>query len=163
MRRPERFIGLIRRDGRPLTQVSLANAVTEPQRFGLQLITVAFAGQRRAADIRRPRCPTMAQPQRRPRAVQVSVGGGGGTSGSTGSVSTLRRSGAGMTHGPRDLLVIYRFGNAGRRLGLTWLSGERAPDREPVPCLIGEFAHTGGEMRADTGTCPSGRGRAGYR
>jgi hypothetical protein len=82
-------------------------------------------GQRPAADTRRPRCPTMAQPQRRPRAVQVSVGGGR-TSGSTGSVSTLRRSGAGMADGPRDLLVMFRFGNAGRRLGLTWLSGERA-------------------------------------
>ena len=42
MLRPKRFIGLIRRGGRPLTQVILTKSVTEPQRFGLQLITAAF-------------------------------------------------------------------------------------------------------------------------
>ena len=75
----------------------------------------------------------------------------------------LRRPDARMGDEPRDLLVITRFGNAGRCLGLTWLAAGDGPNREPVLCLIGEFAHTGGEMRADTGICPSDRGRAGYR
>ena len=80
-----------------------------------------------------------------------------------GSVSMLRRPDARMGDGPRDLLVITRFGNAGRSLGLMWLAAGDRPSREPVLCLIGEFAHTGGGMRADTGTCPSDRGRAGCR